>query len=100
MADSQVEAEVVGALKAGKPMDWQLRDLWEENGDKRGVPEGVRDLLNAAFTRVSVSSFPDLPSGKGTYQQLRALGTPAIEQKAEIDCNPFFNVFSMTAETY
>ena len=69
MAASQVEADVgagAGALKAGKPMDWQLRDLWEENGDKRGVPEGVRDLLNAAFTRVSVSSFPDLPSGKGT----------------------------------
>ncbi|KAG0575856.1 hypothetical protein KC19_5G035800 [Ceratodon purpureus] len=47
-----------------KPMDWQLRDFWAEHGDKRGVPQGVRDLLNNAFTKVPVSSFPDLPSGK------------------------------------
>ena len=51
-----------------KPMDWQLRDFWAEHGDRRGVPQGVRDLLNAAFTKVPVSSFPDLPSGRGTHR--------------------------------
>lgn len=64
MADSK-ETEVAAAGGGAKPMDCQLRDFWEEHGDRRGVPQGVRDLLNAAFTKVPVSSFPDLPSGKG-----------------------------------
>ncbi|CAK9195329.1 unnamed protein product [Sphagnum troendelagicum] len=47
-----------------KPIDEQLQELWEEQGEKRGVPQGVRDLLNSAFAKVPVSSFPKLPYGK------------------------------------
>jgi hypothetical protein len=37
-----------------KPMDEQLQELWEEQGEKIGVPQGVRDLLNSAPTHKSV----------------------------------------------
>jgi CBS domain-containing protein len=47
-----------------KPINQQLEELWTQNGEKRGVPQGIRRLLNTAFTNVQVSSFPDLPSGK------------------------------------
>lgn len=83
MTDTQGEAEVMSTSATATatapagggaiPMDWQLRDFWEEHGDKRGVPQGVRDLLNAAFTKVPVSSFPDLPSGKGTVPISKSL---------------------------
>lgn len=60
-----------------KPIDWQLQDFWEEHGDRRGVPKGVRHLLNAAFTKVPVSAFPELPHGKGHPQN--SLKTAEIE---------------------
>lgn len=47
-------------------MEQQLERLWEEQGENVGVPQKVRELLNAAFTKVPVSSFPKLPCGKGT----------------------------------
>ncbi|CAK9257606.1 unnamed protein product [Sphagnum jensenii] len=47
-----------------KPIDEQLQELCEEQGEKRGVPRGVRDVLNSAFAKVPVSSFPKLPYGK------------------------------------
>ncbi|CAK9215786.1 unnamed protein product, partial [Sphagnum troendelagicum] len=47
-----------------KPINQQLEELWTQNGEKRGVPQSIRRLLNTAFTNVQVSSFPDLPSGK------------------------------------
>ena len=43
----------------------QLREFWENQGDSVGVPEGVRELLNTAFSNVPVSSFPKLACGKG-----------------------------------
>jgi hypothetical protein len=48
-----------------KPMDEQLQHLWEEQGEKIGVPQGVRDLLNSTLAKVPVSSFPKLPYGTG-----------------------------------
>lgn len=45
-------------------MEQQLERLWEEQGENVGVPQKVRELLNAAFTKVPVSSFPKLPCGK------------------------------------
>ncbi|KAG0576205.1 hypothetical protein M758_5G061500 [Ceratodon purpureus] len=45
-------------------MEEQLQKLWEEQGDNVGVPEEVRRLLNSAFAKVPVSSFPQLPCGK------------------------------------
>jgi hypothetical protein len=52
-----------------KPINQQLEELWTLNGEKRGVPQGIRRLLNTAFTNVQVSSFPDLPSGKGKVNE-------------------------------
>jgi hypothetical protein len=52
-----------------KPINQQLEELWTQNGEKRGVPQGIRRLLNTAFTNVQVSSFPDLPSGKGKVNE-------------------------------
>jgi hypothetical protein len=52
-----------------KPINQQLEELWTQNGEKRGVPQSIRRLLNTAFTNVQVSSFPDLPSGKGKVNE-------------------------------
>lgn len=46
-------------------MEEQLERLWREQGENVGVPEEVRRLLNSAFTKVPVSSFPRLSCGKG-----------------------------------
>lgn len=50
-------------------MEEQLQRLWAEEGENVGVPQNVRRLLNSAFKKVPVSSFPKLPCGKGMYIQ-------------------------------
>lgn len=45
-------------------MEEQLKRLWAEEGENVGVPQSVRRLLNSAFMKVPVSSFPKLPSDK------------------------------------
>lgn len=44
----------------------RLQELWEahEKASGKGVPPGVQELLSDAFSKVLVSSFPDLPSGE------------------------------------
>ncbi|KAL3679894.1 hypothetical protein R1sor_022850 [Riccia sorocarpa] len=44
----------------------ELMKLWEEHQNYfgKGVPPGMREILNDAFSKVPVSSFPDLPSGE------------------------------------
>ncbi len=39
-----------------KPMDEQLQELWEEQGERIGVPQGVHDLLNSAPMHKSESA--------------------------------------------
>lgn len=45
----------------------ELMKLWEEHDNffGKGIPPGVQEILNNAFSKVPVSSFPDLPSGEG-----------------------------------
>ncbi|BBN17572.1 hypothetical protein MPTK1_7g15460 [Marchantia polymorpha subsp. ruderalis] len=44
----------------------ELMKLWEEHDNffGKGIPPGVQEILNNAFSKVPVSSFPDLPSGE------------------------------------
>jgi hypothetical protein len=47
-----------------KPMDEQLQELWEKQGEKIGVPQGVRDFLNSA---------PAHKRARETQERMRAL---------------------------
>lgn len=69
-------------------MDEQLQELWEEQGEKIGVPQAVRDLLNSAFAKVPVSSFPKLPYGKVVEISGDASISEAVHLLAE------YNIFS------
>jgi hypothetical protein len=73
-----------------KPIDEQLQELWEEQGEKIGVPQGVRDLLNSAFAKVPVSSFPKLPYGKGQFPFL-----PYMASSHSHACNQIVTLKSM-----
>jgi hypothetical protein len=73
-----------------KAIDEQLQELWEEQGEKIGVPQGVRDLLNSAFAKVPVSSFPKLPYGKGQFPFL-----PYMASSHSHACNQIVTLKSM-----
>lgn len=90
---SEIQEKESSLLQMGsgdKAIDEQLQELWEEQGEKIGVPQGVRDLLNSAFAKVPVSSFPKLPYGKGQFPFL-----PYMASSHSHACNQIVTLKSM-----
>jgi hypothetical protein len=44
-----------------KPMDEQLQEFWEKQGENIRVPQGVRDLLNSLLAQKSAQETPPPP---------------------------------------
>jgi len=74
-----------------KPMGEQLRKFWEQQGEKRGVPHEVHDILNSEIAGLPVWSVVKLPGVEGQFPFL-----PYMASSHSHACNQIVTLYPCT----